>query len=92
MTSKASHRSLFDYVAEAEKVAESNKFCSVHDLSNEASVENFLLARMIPDLGYQDSEVLPKKSLKAVIVSPGGRKKENYRPDYVFVCEDSRAG
>jgi type I restriction enzyme M protein len=88
VTIKAGHPSLFDYVAEAEKTAESNKYCSLHDLSNEASVENFLLARMIPDLGYQDSEVLPKKSLKTAIVSPGGRKKENYRPDYVFLCED----
>jgi type I restriction enzyme M protein len=78
--------SLFDYVTEVEKSAESNKYGSVHDLGNEASVEQFFLARLNPDLGYNDAEIRPKESLETAVISGGGRKKENYRPDYMFTC------
>lgn len=60
-----------------------NKFCAVADLSNEASVEQFFLARLFTDLGYRDAQIKPKTSLSALKVSVG-RKKLNYKPDFAF--------
>lgn len=62
----------------------SNKYCNAKDLTNEASVESFFVLRMLKDLGYKDSEILPKKTLDQVRVG-GGRKKSLFRPDYMLL-------
>jgi type I restriction enzyme M protein len=86
--SDTNHRlTLFDYVAVAEKGVEANKYCTKTVLNNEASVEQFFVQRLINDLGYKDEEIKPKEALSSLVVSHG-RKKEKYKPDYVFVCAD----
>lgn len=62
----------------------SNKFCRSTDLTNEASVESFFVLRLLADLGYDDREILPKKSLQELRI-PRGSKTELYKPDYVLV-------
>jgi type I restriction enzyme M protein len=52
------------------------------DLSNEPSVEEFFVSRLLKDLGYSDSEIKPKKGLEELTIGRG-RKKESHRPDYV---------
>jgi type I restriction enzyme M protein len=61
----------------------SNKFCRADDLSNEASVEQFFVVRLLADLGYADKEIKPKTSLSALKVGKG-RKKEPYKPDFLI--------
>lgn len=61
----------------------SNKFCALADLSNEASVEQFFVNRLLSDLGYRDSQIAPKQSLSTHSVSLG-RRRVNYRPDYAL--------
>ena len=63
--------------------AYSNKFCRADDLSNEASVEQFFVARLLAALGYQDGEVKPKRAISEVRVGKG-RKKESYKPDFLI--------
>lgn len=60
-----------------------NIYCRFSDLGNEASVETFFLSRLLPDLGYKDSQIKPKKSLQSLAVGRG-RKKEKYKPDYAL--------
>lgn len=60
-----------------------NKYCQMSDLSNEASVESFFVMRLLEDLGYEDSEILPKNAIGALKISKG-RKKEAYKPDYIL--------
>lgn len=61
----------------------SNKFCRSDDLSNEASVEQFFVVRLLQELGYEDDEIKPKTSISALPVGKG-RKKEPYRPDFLI--------
>jgi len=61
-----------------------NIYCRFADLSNEASVESFFLSRLLPDLGYNDSQIKPKQSLAKLTVGRG-RKKEKYKPDYALM-------
>lgn len=61
----------------------SNKFCRPDDLSNEASVEQFFVVRLLEDLGYDDSEIKPKTAISALPVGKG-RKKESYKPDFLI--------
>ena len=60
-----------------------NDFCALADLSNEASVEQFFVSRLIEALGFKDRQISPKISLKVHSVSLG-RKKVNYKPDYAL--------
>jgi type I restriction enzyme M protein len=62
-----------------------NKFCKSTDLSNEASVETFFVARLLSDLGYEDSEIRTKKAIQELRV-PKGSRSEPYKPDYLLVC------
>jgi len=39
---------------------------------------------MLKDLGYSDSQIKTKASLKSLSVSLGGRKTANYKPDYAL--------
>jgi type I restriction enzyme M protein len=77
---------LFDFVQKAQRESTSNKFCKKTDLSDESSVEDFFVMRLLKDLEYNDSEIKPKKALAKITIPAGGRKKENYRPDYAIVC------
>lgn len=62
---------------------ERNKFCALTDLSNEASVEQFFVNRLLSDLGYCDADIVPKASLSAHTVSLG-RRRVHFRPDYAL--------
>jgi type I restriction enzyme M protein len=84
-----SRPSLFDYVEDAEREAPANKFCEKSVLIDEASVEQFFVNRLIEDLEYADAEIRPKRSLDELPVARG-RKKENYRPDYVLYIDRPR--
>lgn len=61
-----------------------NIYCRFSDLGNEASVETFFLSRLLPDMGYKDSQIKPKESLQSLAVGRG-RKKEKYKPDYALL-------
>lgn len=60
-----------------------NIYCRFADLSNEASVETFFVSRLLKDLGYKDSQIKTKESLRALIVGRG-HKREKYKPDYAL--------
>ena len=67
-----------------------NKFCSLHDLSNESSVEDFFVLPLLKDMDYRNEDIRTKDSIEKIAVSKkGGRKKENYQPDFVLVVKDS---
>ena len=59
--------------------------CDKDRLNNEASVETFFLNRFIEYLNWDDSRVRLKESIETFLVSKGGRKKENYKPDYILL-------
>lgn len=87
-TAKSTPRpSLLDYVEEAERSVEANKYCKKDVLRNEASVEEFFVSRLLSDLGYLDTEIRPKETLEELVVARG-RKREKYKPDYAIVCGD----
>src|SRR5579859_2827774 len=81
---RPSRRTLFDYVKEVEQESVTNKYCSRDVLRDEASVEEFFVSRLLKDLGYEDSEIKPKRTLKEIAVSRG-RRQEKFRPDYAIV-------
>lgn len=60
-----------------------NMFCKLSDLTNEATVEQFFVNRLLSELGYADGEIKPKTSLKKLVISQGS-KKSNYKPDYAI--------
>ncbi|HEY3282377.1 MAG TPA: N-6 DNA methylase [Armatimonadota bacterium] len=61
----------------------SNKFCRLADLTNEASVEDFFVSRLLVDLGYTDDQIRPKTSLRRLAINMG-RQRMNYKPDYAI--------
>jgi type I restriction enzyme M protein len=60
-----------------------NKYCLSKNLTNEASVEQFFLNRLLQDFDFKDSEIIPKTQIKSVVVSLGS-KKVPYTPDYIL--------
>jgi len=42
---------------------------------------------MLHDLGYKDSQIKTKESLKNIAVSRGGRQTEKYKPDYALMVK-----
>lgn len=60
-----------------------SKFGKLADLSNEATVEQFFVARLLTDLGYKDAQIKPKASIDELKISKG-RKSEKWRPDYAI--------
>lgn len=66
-----------------------NKFCAWKDLGNESSVEDFLLLPLLKDLEYKNEDIRTKNSIEEIAVSAGGRKKENFKPDFVLVVRDA---
>lgn len=59
-----------------------NRFCSLKDLRNESDVEQFFVAPLLKELGYSSDyqETKPQIAEKSI---RKGKKKKNYRPDYV---------
>jgi type I restriction enzyme M protein len=66
-------------------ISSTNKFCKSSDLSNEASVEQFFVNRLLGVLGYEDREIKPKTAIAELNIGKG-RKKEPWKPDYMLVC------
>lgn len=64
------------------ELALENKYCSLDSLTNESSVEQFFIIRLLTDLGYNDAEIKTKQSITKLTLGKG-RKKEHYKPDYV---------
>lgn len=64
----------------------SNMFCSLRDLTNESSVEQFFGIRLLGELGYNDSQIKTKESIETLKVSQG-RRRVLYRPDYVLMLQ-----
>lgn len=63
-----------------------NKYCSYDTLHNEADVEQNFVRRMLEDLGYNDREIRPKDSLRALTVGGmRGRRQALYRPDFALL-------
>ena len=68
-----------------------NKFCALRDLTNESTVEDFFITRLLKDLGYKDEDIKRKESIEELTIPAGGRRKEQYRPDYVcFILQKPR--
>lgn len=71
-----------------------SKFGKLADLGNEATVEQFFVARLLKDLGYKDGQIKPKATIDELKISKG-RKREKWRPDYAvtvgakvrWICE-----
>lgn len=61
----------------------SNLFCKKSNLTNESSVEQFFVIRLLKFLGYRDSQIKTKTSIKSLAIGRGS-KKENYKPDYAI--------
>lgn len=68
-----------------------SKFCALKDLTNESTVEDFFITRLLKDLGYKDQDIKRKESIEKLTIPTGGRRKEQYRPDYVcFILQKPR--
>lgn len=63
--------------------SQKNLYGSTSDLTNEASVEQFFVARLLDDLGYRDADIKPKTSLRYLVVARGSSK-ARYKPDYAL--------
>ena len=89
MTSRsgnANRATLFDFVTEAARAIDINKFCQKAVLGDEPSVERCFVNRLLEDLGYKDEEIWPKKSLEEISIARG-RRKEPFRPDYALLVD-----
>lgn len=62
---------------------DSNMFCDKKDLSNESSVEQFFVIRLLKRLGYNDRDIKTKESVEKLTIGRGSRK-EKHKPDYVI--------
>lgn len=62
----------------------SNMFCLMSDLKNEADVEQSFARRLLEHLGYQDSQIRPKDSLRDLAVGKGRGLQSLYRPDFAL--------
>jgi type I restriction enzyme M protein len=82
--SKRIRPSLFDNLSRSE---DRNIYCYSKDLTNEASVETFFINRMLDDLGFKDSQIKTKQSLKEYKISLGAKSKW-YKPDYGIVLRN----
>jgi type I restriction enzyme M protein len=75
--------SLFDNLSRSK---DRNIYCYSKDLANEASVETFFVNRMLADLGFKDSQIKTKQSLKEYKISLGA-KSQRYKPDYGIILK-----
>ncbi len=63
-----------------------NIFCDSKDLTNESSVEQFFIIRLLGKLGYKDAYIETKKNLPHYQIYKGSRKK-SYAPDYIIYLD-----
>jgi hypothetical protein len=62
-----------------------NKYCEIGVLRNEADVEQNFARRLLEDLGYSDTQILPKQSLDSLRVGGmRGHPHKNYKPDFAL--------
>jgi type I restriction enzyme M protein len=67
-----------------------NKYCAYNTLLNEADVEQNFVRRLLEDLGYNDREIRPKDSLRALTIGGmRGRRQALYRPDFALLVNGS---
>ena len=67
-------------------VEQENKFCSLSDLTNEATVETRIVDPLLDDLGYPYQDIRLKTSISELAVGKG-HKKVLYKPDYVLTTD-----
>jgi type I restriction enzyme M protein len=60
-----------------------NKFCDSKLLTNEASVEDLFVGRLIRDLGYEDENIRQKQTIVPEEIGLGS-KKLKYAPDFIL--------
>ena len=65
-----------------------NKYCKRTDLRNESDVEQFIIIKLLEDLGFDKSNIFTKNNIQAYKIEKGKKKKE-YFPDYV-ICLDTK--
>ena len=65
---------------------QANKYCSLSDLTNEATVEARIVDPLLVDLGYPHHDIRLKTSISELAVGKGS-KKVLYRPDYVLTSD-----
>lgn len=63
--------------------------CKKENLTNEASVETFFVDRFITFLKWEDSKLKLKESIEEFVVNQG-RKKLNYKPDYILLNDQNQ--
>lgn len=63
--------------------------CKKDDLTNEATVETFFVDRFISFLEWDDSKLKLKKSIEEFTINQG-RKKLNYKPDYILLNDQGQ--
>ena len=61
-----------------------NEFCSRSNLTNEASVENWFVDRLVAYLGFKEDDILLKTSIRELKVGEGSRS-SLYKPDYILL-------
>lgn len=66
-----------------------NIFCDKKDLTNESSVEQFFVIRLLRDLGYEDAFIRPKKTIQSYKIDKGKTKKD-YAPDYILYIDKTQ--
>ena len=65
---------------------QANKYCSLSELSNEATVETRIVDPLLADLVYPHRDIRLKTSISELAVGKGS-KKILYKPDYVLTTE-----
>lgn len=63
-----------------------NIFGDSKNLNNESAVEQFFVIRLLNFLGYKDSNIKTKTSIKELIIGRGSSK-EKYKPDHVIILK-----
>ena len=61
-----------------------NDFCRRSSLTNEASVENWFVDKLVTYLGFKEEDILIKTSIREFKVGQGSRS-SLYKPDYVLL-------
>jgi len=69
---------------EAEEVSKRrvNKYCSLSSLKNESDVEQFFVAPLLAEMGYDADYLETKTSIEPQLIGKG-RKRRRYFPDYI---------
>jgi len=66
-----------------------NKFCKLENLRNESDVEQFLVVELLKDLGFTQDYTATKQTIPEQPIGKG-RKRKNYRPDYITYLDKKR--